>query len=280
MKILCLHGYGTGPNILRYQLSGLMRDADPSWEFHFLSAEVECPPAPDIGSTFPPPYYCWTRSFDAGSIDAAHALIEEAIDEHGPFDGVLGFSQGAAISVSFLLEHKTAYPDEPPPFRFAIFYSPTIPCAADEAYCRSVLGTLSSADQQRLRSGKDKEIAQLPEPVRSVTESLVKVIKGAHSITRESVPFFLDRPLELIPCALHPDVVPTRISIPSLHLRGKNDVPGLDDCGLLVECLCDSNTRRPIIHSAGHDIPRSGPELKQMLSAVEWVVAKSQLPLL
>ncbi|PYH57082.1 uncharacterized protein BO96DRAFT_474474 [Aspergillus niger CBS 101883] len=256
MKILCLHGYGTGPNILRYQLSGLMRDADPSWEFHFLSAEVECPPAPDIGSTFPPPYYCWTRSFDAGSIDAAHALIEEAIDEHGPFDGVLGFSQGAAISVSFLLEHKTAYPDEPPPFRFAILYSPTIPCAADEAYCRSVLGTLSSVDQQRLRSGKDKEITQLPEPVRSVTESL------------------------LIPCALHPDVVPTRISIPSLHLRGKNDVPGLDECGLLVECLCDSNTRRPIIHSAGHDIPRSGPELKQMLSAVEWVVAKSQLPLL
>lgn len=46
----------------------------------------------DIGNTFPPPYYCWTRSFDAGSIDAAHALIEEAIDEHGPFDGVLGFS--------------------------------------------------------------------------------------------------------------------------------------------------------------------------------------------
>lgn len=126
-----------------------------------------------IGSTFPPPYYCWTRSFGAGSIDAAHALIEEAIDEHGPFDGVLGFSQGAAISVSFLLEHKTAYPDEPPPFRFAILYSPTIPCAADEAYCRSVLGTLSSVDQQRLRSGKDKEITQLPEPVRSVTESLV-----------------------------------------------------------------------------------------------------------
>ncbi|GKZ38755.1 hypothetical protein AbraIFM66950_011218 [Aspergillus brasiliensis] len=280
MKILCLHGYGTGPNILRYQLSGLMRDADPSWEFHFLSAEVKCPPAPGVGSTFPPPYYCWTRSFDSAAIDAAHALIEEAIEEHGPFDGILGFSQGAAISVSFLLEHKMAYPDEPPPFRFAIFCSPTSPCAADEAYCQSVVGSLSSTDQQRLRSGQEKQIAQLPEPVRSVTESFVKVVKGTQSITGESVPFFLDRPLDLVPCALHPNVVPTRISIPSLHLRGKNDMPGLGDCGLLVESLCDLNTRKPFRHSAGHDIPRSGAEVKQMLSAMEWVVAQSQLPAL
>ncbi|GFN16929.1 serine hydrolase FSH [Aspergillus tubingensis] len=277
MKILCLHGYGTGPDILRFQLSGLMRDADPSWEFHFLSGEVECPPAPGIGSTFPPPYYCWARSFDAGEIDAAHALIEEAIDEHGPFDGVLGFSQGAAISISFLLEHITAYPDEPLPFRFAIFYSPTIPCAADEAYCQSVIGSLSTADQQRLRSGQDEQIAQLPEPVRSVTESFVKVIKGTQSITREPVSFFLDRPLDLVPCVLHPDVVPTHISLPSVHLRGKEDLPGLDDCGFLVESLCDSKTRKSIKHSAGHDIPRSGPEIRQMLSAVEWVVAQSQL---
>lgn len=230
-----------------------------------------------IESTFPPPYYCWTRSFDAGEIDAAHALIEEAIDEHGPFDGVLGFSQGAALAISFLLEHRMAYPDELLPFRFAIFYSPTIPCAANEASCQSVFGSLSLVDQQRLRSGQDKQIAQLPEPVRSVTESFVKVIKGTKSITREPVSFFLDRPLDLVPCVLHPDVVPTRITLPSVHLRGKEDIPGLDDCGLLVEALCDSKTRKSIKHSAGHNIPRSGPEIRQMLSALEWVVAQSQL---
>ncbi|PYI07706.1 hypothetical protein BO78DRAFT_312691 [Aspergillus sclerotiicarbonarius CBS 121057] len=278
MKILCLHGHGTGADILRYQLSGLRRDADPSWEFHFLSGEVECPAPADIPSVFPGPYYCWTRSFDADTIDAAHGLIDEAIEEHGPFDGVLGFSQGAAIMTSFMLEHATAHPNQAPPFQFAIFCSVTPPCSADQTYCQSLLGSLSSQDQQRLRSGQSDQIVQLPDPVRSVMDEFVKVIKSAKSITGESTTYFLDRPLHLIPCPLHPDLVPARLPIPSLHLRGKQDLPGLADCGMLVESFCESSIRKTIWHSAGHDIPRSGAEVKQILAAMEWIVAQSQLP--
>ncbi|PYI36632.1 hypothetical protein BP00DRAFT_386626 [Aspergillus indologenus CBS 114.80] len=277
MKILCLHGYGTGPEILRHQLSGLRRDADPSWEFHFLSGEIECSPAPGIEGTFPGPYYCWTRSFDSESVDAAHALIEEAIEEHGPFDGVLGFSQGAAVMTSFMLEYATTNPDGPSPFRFAIFCSPTIPCAADPAYNQSVYGTLSSQDQQRLRSGQDSQLAQLPEPARSVSQELLKTIQAAQPITRNTASYYFDRLPRLVPAALHPNVVPTRLAIPSLHLRGKEDLPGLDSVASLLQSFCDPKTRKTIEHSAGHDIPRSGPEVKKLLSSMEWIVAQSQL---
>lgn len=45
MRILCLHGYGTSPAILRQQLDAFIREVDPSYEFVFLEGEYECPPA-------------------------------------------------------------------------------------------------------------------------------------------------------------------------------------------------------------------------------------------
>ncbi|KAL4887854.1 serine hydrolase FSH [Aspergillus ambiguus] len=278
MKILCLHGYGTNIEIMQYQLSGIMGGADPSWEFHFLQSETECPAAsPELEKIFSGPFYCWSRLFDAESIGAAHDLIEEAIDEHGPFTGVLGFSQGAAIMASYVLEHAAAHPNEPLPFRFAIFCSPTIPCAADQSYCRCVFGSLSAEQERYLRSGKDDRIAQLPEPVRLAIEEFVNVVKGAYSVTRESPNFYLDRPRHKIPCPLHPGLLNTRFRIPTLHLHGKEDLPGLTSCGLMMESFCDSKIRKTIQHTSGHDIPRSKPEVTRVLSAMEWIIAQSEL---
>ncbi|OJJ67663.1 hypothetical protein ASPBRDRAFT_78353 [Aspergillus brasiliensis CBS 101740] len=278
MRVLCLHGYGTSADALKYQLSGLLHSADPSWEFHMLSGEVECPPAPGIETNFTGPYYCWTRTFDPPSIEDAHGLIAEAIEDQGPFDGALGFSQGAATLASFLLEYAESNPEEPLPFRFAIFCSTTIPCSSDPDYCRSLVGNLSQQDQQRIRSGQDDQLAPLPAPIREPMQEFVKVVKAGQSITREPVRFFLDRSIEELPCALHPDHFAGRLSIPTLHLRGSNDLPGLSDCASLVEAFCNPQSRKTIVHSAGHDIPRSGLELRQFRAGVEWVIARSQLP--
>lgn len=46
MRILCLHGYGTNPEVLKYQISGLRKAADLSWEFYYLPGEVACSAAP------------------------------------------------------------------------------------------------------------------------------------------------------------------------------------------------------------------------------------------
>ncbi|KAE8356047.1 serine hydrolase FSH [Aspergillus coremiiformis] len=280
MKILCLHGYGTGPDILRYQLSELMRHADPTWDFHFLSGEVDCQPAPDIAGRLPGPYRCWTESWAADTVDAAHAVVDDAIDEYGPFDGVLGFSQGAAIVTSYLLEHGITHPGEPMPFRFAIFCSCTMPFSSDLAYCQSMFGSLSLMQQKLLRSGQDDEITQLPEPVRTQATSLVKIVKTTQFITGNPPVFFLDRPLSDIPCILDPAMCPTRLRIPTLHIRGKADIPGLEETGSLVESFCDPKNRRSITHSGGHDLPRSEQEVKLILSAMEWMVAQSELAVL
>ena len=60
----------------------------------------------------------------------AYTYLYEVIQKEGPFDGVIGFSQGAVISVALLLHHAQKHPDEPPDalFRFGIFFScPALP---------------------------------------------------------------------------------------------------------------------------------------------------------
>lgn len=43
------------------------------------------------------------------------------IKKHGPFDGVLGFSQGAALAASLIIHHSKTRPQEPALFKIAVF---------------------------------------------------------------------------------------------------------------------------------------------------------------
>jgi predicted esterase len=43
------------------------------------------------------------------------------ITEHGPFDAVMGFSQGAALAASLIINHRKKNPTSAPLFRAAVF---------------------------------------------------------------------------------------------------------------------------------------------------------------
>lgn len=46
---------------------------------------------------------------------------QSIIAEQGPFDVVLGFSQGAALAAALIVDHAKTHPGEPPLFRAAVF---------------------------------------------------------------------------------------------------------------------------------------------------------------
>ena len=48
--------------------------------------------------------------------------VETVMQQSGPFDGLLGFSQGACF-ISLLCSHKARQPDSPIQFRFVLFFS-------------------------------------------------------------------------------------------------------------------------------------------------------------
>ena len=106
-------------------------ERDNTASFHFVDGELEsATPGPGIGNTYESPYYSyhnWPRSLDPAddrSLSEAYDFLYDVIDEEGPFDAILGFSQGATLAYGFLAQHARNHPYESPTslFRCAIFF--------------------------------------------------------------------------------------------------------------------------------------------------------------
>ncbi|KAL1563599.1 esterase OVCA2-like isoform X1 [Salvia divinorum] len=105
-KILCLHGFRTSGSFLKMQISKW----DPSIFAHF---DLDFPdgiyPAggkSEIEGIFPPPYFEWfqfSKDFSGQTnLEACIDYLCNYITTNGPFHGLLGFSQGAALSAILL----------------------------------------------------------------------------------------------------------------------------------------------------------------------------------
>ncbi|KAJ6096398.1 hypothetical protein N7486_007144 [Penicillium sp. IBT 16267x] len=278
MRILCCHGFGTGPEVMKHQLAKLRKYCDPSWEFYFVAGQFEGPPDPGAAAAFPSPYLCYSLDFDTASMRAAHDLIDEEFEKNGPFDGVFGFSTGAALLAAYLLEKAALYPEMPLPVQFAIFCSTIPPVSADSAYTERVFGSLSPEEQQRIRSNDDAQISQLPEPLRSsisLTARCFDILKPVHG---RPLSDFLDRNMIDVPCILRPDVYKARLAIPTLHCWSKNDPSVLKESAMLVESFCHPRLRVSYQHSTIHNLPRSTVEVKAMVSGIEKMISLNQQP--
>jgi len=118
LRVLCLHGYHGSGEVLRGQLRGWAREvaelaelvcvdapsiADGDFGWWHARADVPAPGAPPVKR-----YRGWSRT---------RAWIARYVAEHGPFDGVLGFSQGAALAALLV---ALAVVEPAPLLRFAI----------------------------------------------------------------------------------------------------------------------------------------------------------------
>lgn len=102
-----------------------------SVDFTFVDALIECDGDPDIVKFYRGPFY---QHYDKneGSVRQSYEYIIDIIDEDGPFDGVVGFSQGAAAAATTLLWNEKLDPTSPPLFKFGIFFCSTKPLDADD----------------------------------------------------------------------------------------------------------------------------------------------------
>jgi acetyl esterase/lipase len=133
LRILCLHGYHGSGHVLRAQMAAFSASLESLAEFVFLDApslsasdygwwhavNKELDPAGgDPGVDGPRRHYKgWARTRDA---------IVACFEAQGPFDGILGFSQGAALAgllVGLRSTDGRATVERPLRFDFAILVS-------------------------------------------------------------------------------------------------------------------------------------------------------------
>jgi len=105
-------------------------------EFFFVDGPIVTEPEESIVGFWDQPcyrFFHWPPSptaFKVQQIYDACDYLNKVIEEHGPFDGVLGFSMGSVMSLATMLRHAQLHPDDRSDalFQFAIlFSSPNLP---------------------------------------------------------------------------------------------------------------------------------------------------------
>ncbi|XP_053946360.1 esterase CG5412 [Anastrepha ludens] len=108
VKVLCLHGYRQNGDALKNKLGSFRKFAGKYAEFVFLTAPHQAPPLEASGEPVPEQRSWWANKDDgtfkgtnkggpAFGFQESLRLVEETWKTQGPFQGLLGFSQGACF---------------------------------------------------------------------------------------------------------------------------------------------------------------------------------------
>ncbi|KAI3400338.1 hypothetical protein diail_3355 [Diaporthe ilicicola] len=268
MRILCLHGHGTNARILEAQLERLRAKLPHDWVFEFLDGEMEAAPAPGVEAVFPGPYLCYHGEPIEDDVKAAHEFLLEVVRDEGPFDIVVGFSQGAALAAAVIARHEKQG-DADRMFKLAVFIGASMPFDRDTGKVRLTCHGANELVAERLdETGK---VVVDEDPSRWIRDCRTASVIREFESRRPRAPKEESQSIEVL-LRYHPSTHAQRIQTPTVHVVGTND--SYAEQGLDLAALCNARTTQKIFHDGGHEFPRSEDTLEKvaeaMQSAVQW----------
>ncbi|CAI7563789.1 unnamed protein product [Penicillium pancosmium] len=131
MRFLCLHGASTNSEIFEIQTGGLRQALEAKGHrFTFVNGSLDASVEAELEGVVEGPFYnhyLRSPSLPGSSLHDAFEHTHQLIDEKGPFDAVMGFSQGGALAAALLINHAKTNPTSPPLFRAAVFLCSGMP---------------------------------------------------------------------------------------------------------------------------------------------------------
>ncbi|EFE45127.1 EF-hand calcium-binding domain protein, putative [Trichophyton verrucosum HKI 0517] len=210
MRILALHGLGSSSSLLKEQLTPFSKALGREYRFIFLDGGIPC---------------------ERGPVEMRQALnyLDNFIREHGPFDGVFGFSLGAALAITYMLDQQNKQASSP--FCFAVMSSSIFVVSPDDSFCEQLLRRWLADDHAAFRSKfpngdfmteledpSEQKLAQYLQQVLSMQSMGVGLI-----LPNTNVDFLGTKKTEEVPRLVHPDLLNARIKIPTVHVTGRHD---------------------------------------------------------
>ena len=271
MKFLCLHGMGTNSQILESQFEAIRARLPPVWDFEFLDGENSTKPFADIGDAYPGPYLCYYADPTPAAVQSAVDTVLDVINTEGPYDAVLGFSNGAALAATVLAAAAERNPRDSPPFRAAVFFCSITPYRLDSGPLHLTFegDTVVSASRGDVPAQKDEpyDLQKDPEAAGIVAE-----LQGRKDIGWEVQPHWSKDFL----LGYYPPLHGQRIHIPTVHVIGDEDRSYKEQGKRLVE-LCNPRAQCVISHPGGHQFPRDAPTIAKVARAIEDMVNRAGL---
>ncbi|KJZ77789.1 hypothetical protein HIM_02966 [Hirsutella minnesotensis 3608] len=278
-RILALHGVGSSGAILRDQLAPLAETLGQDYEFIYLDGAVERARGPGMAPYYPGPFYSYVTGYSPAEIYDAFDDLEEFIEDNGPFDGVIGFSQGASMAASYLLHHFASHPEQPPPFGFAIFLSSVAAFSKDDVHSSQIVQRLLQKHHASIKSFPDvvpTDLSPSESTFLKYLDTTFKVAKKIGAVLPDfDISFFKQGDALQVPLVLHPSLTPSRIKIPTVHFTGKTDLPAMLEQSHVVQTLCDQSLSKVHHHGGGHAAPSRPADVERLAESVQWAVAES-----
>ncbi|KAK8079178.1 hypothetical protein PG994_002985 [Apiospora phragmitis] len=284
MRILALHGLGASGAMLKAQLRPFIKSFGKEHQFVFFEGAVPCGRGPAVPAWESGPFQSYATGFTPQEMREALHRIDKFIRQTGPFDGVLGFSLGSAMAVSYILDQQRRNPDSRPPFDFALFFSPIFVASPDDACYERLVDRILDDDHAEFRAEfPDGDSASLlgSEEERVFTEYL-KVVLSMHSSVGTSLPntrldfLSFEAQASNVPRLLHPDIYKERVRIPTVHVSGLNDVPAMEKQSQVAEGLYTPSLTQLYRHDGGHEIPFKKAEVMTIISMVNDTAEKGK----
>ncbi|KAK0605767.1 hypothetical protein LWI29_030523 [Acer saccharum] len=101
-KILCLHGFRTSAHIYKCMCRKFGESILEKLDLDFIDAPFPAQGKSAAQGIYDPPYYEWFQTnqnfTEYYNFDECVAFLEDYMAKHGPYDGLMGFSQGAVLS--------------------------------------------------------------------------------------------------------------------------------------------------------------------------------------
>jgi hypothetical protein len=192
-----------------------------SCKFDFVDAHLEGQPAPGVANFFPPPYFIWHQRRVPSEVSHVHERIRRIATDGGPYDCVIGFSEGASLAAALLLTDAARESQgSKPMFRYAIFLNAV---------------NVSSPSEEL---GKEMTAADM----RKALETFDGGAQSQEDCSINSVRI------------MSSDVMSAAISIPTLHVIGSRD--GFQGFSRDLVKQCKPSNARVINLPTGHEVPK------------------------
>ncbi|KAK3042924.1 hypothetical protein RJ639_001000 [Escallonia herrerae] len=103
-KILCLHGFRTSGAILEKETQVWPEVVLGKMDLVFIDAPFPAQGKSGVEGKYDPPYFEWFQANEDFKVywnfNKCIEYIEDCMIKYGPFDGLLGFSQGAMLTAA------------------------------------------------------------------------------------------------------------------------------------------------------------------------------------
>lgn len=199
--------------------------------------------------------------------------LEELLEDEGPFAGIFGFSQGAALTLSYFYRQQAA--TGPLRVKFACLFSAAIPCSPDAGVGDTIISSLRALELDITdRAGCNSEDLTMAE------KEFIDVLQ--HTVVEAAAhdPLFpwIDMDVyrygerDSIPRVMYPSLLAQKIRIPTIHVWGQNDFEYMVRMAEVAHSICDESMAKTVLHAGLHDIPKRQVEIKAVLRKIDWAI--------